>query len=121
MIKALNGQVYVYRVVYTKFIGPIPDGMTVDHINENSSDDRVENLQLLPMAKNISKSHKENLKRISKSAAERRYHARFTEDQVRAIRQGHIKGTSLRKLAAEYATSKSYIAQICARKIWKSI
>lgn len=36
----------------------VPDGYQVDHINNDKTDDRIENLQLLTMADNIRKSHR---------------------------------------------------------------
>jgi hypothetical protein len=37
----------IHRVVYETFIGIIPEGFVVDHINDIKSDNRLENLQLL--------------------------------------------------------------------------
>ena len=36
----------------------VPDGYQVDHINNDKTDDRIENLQLLTRADNIRKSHR---------------------------------------------------------------
>lgn len=43
----------VHRLVVTSFIGPIPKGMEVNHINEDKRDNRLENLELV--------THKENI------------------------------------------------------------
>lgn len=37
----------VHRLVYEAFLGPIPPGMQVNHINEDKTDNRLENLNLL--------------------------------------------------------------------------
>lgn len=37
---------FVHRVVYETFVGEIPSGMEIDHINTNRDDNRVENLLL---------------------------------------------------------------------------
>ena len=47
----------VLWISYAKYLwisnyGEIPDGYEVDHINENRTDDRLENLQLLPSLEN---------------------------------------------------------------------
>ena len=39
-------QVYCHRRVWELTNGPIPEDMTVDHINRNSLDNRIENLRL---------------------------------------------------------------------------
>lgn len=43
---------YVYRLVYETFVSPIPKGMHINHINENSLDDRLENLNLMTPKEN---------------------------------------------------------------------
>jgi len=36
----------VHRLVYEAFCGDIPEGMSIDHINRDSADNRLENLRL---------------------------------------------------------------------------
>ena len=36
--------------------GPVPSGSVIDHINENKTDNRIENLQILTIGQNASKS-----------------------------------------------------------------
>lgn len=42
----------VHRLVYAAFCGEIPDGMQVNHINEDKSDNRLENLNLMTPKEN---------------------------------------------------------------------
>ena len=37
----------VHNLVYTNFIGPVPDGMEIDHINRDKTDNRLDNLRLV--------------------------------------------------------------------------
>ena len=37
--------IYVSRAVYSAWVGPIPEGMTIDHINGVTTDNRFENLR----------------------------------------------------------------------------
>ena len=48
----------VHRLVAEAFLGDIPDGMEVDHINENPLDNRVENIRYLSRFDNASRSTK---------------------------------------------------------------
>jgi hypothetical protein len=42
----------VHRLVYETFVGPIPEGMQVNHINEDKTDNRVSNLNLMTPLEN---------------------------------------------------------------------
>lgn len=44
---------WLHRLVWEAFNGPIPDGMQVNHINEDKMDNRVENLNLMTPIENI--------------------------------------------------------------------
>ena len=50
---------YVHRVVWELFNGKIPDGLCIDHIDGNTSNNKIENLRLL--------THKENMRNTKKS------------------------------------------------------
>jgi hypothetical protein len=50
-----------HRLVYEYFHGNIPSDLEIDHINNNKSDNRIENLQLL--------THKQNVNKIIRSAS----------------------------------------------------
>lgn len=53
-IKGCNG--YLSRVVYAQKHGPIPVGYDVDHIDDNPSNNCIDNLQVLTRRENIIKS-----------------------------------------------------------------
>ena len=48
------------RFIYAWFKGDIPDGYVVDHINNDSFDNRPENLQLLTVGDNLKKRFEDN-------------------------------------------------------------
>ena len=53
-----KGTTLYSRYMMKNHLGEIPEGQTVDHINENPSDDRIDNFQLLSKSDNASKSGK---------------------------------------------------------------
>ncbi len=46
-----------HRFVWEQEVGPIPSGMSIHHRNGNSLDNRLENLQMMPLGEHI-RSHK---------------------------------------------------------------
>ena len=60
---SFNRKVYnipLSRLIYVWFEGDIPDGHVVDHINNDSFDNRPENLQLLTVGDNLKKRFEDN-------------------------------------------------------------
>lgn len=58
---------FVHRIVAETFIGEIPYGYEVDHINDDPSDNRLVNLQIITRAENNNKPshiHKLRLKQL---------------------------------------------------------
>lgn len=47
-----------HRLVYQIFVGEIPDGLVIDHINGNRSDNRVENLRCITQSENMHNAQK---------------------------------------------------------------
>lgn len=43
---------FAHRVIYRKFKGPLSKDLTVNHKNKDNSDNRLENLELIPQSKN---------------------------------------------------------------------
>lgn len=50
---------YVHRLVYEMFVGPIPEGYVVDHIDNSHDNNRLDNLQLLTTRQNVQKYYDE--------------------------------------------------------------
>ena len=44
--------VYVHRLAYETFVGEIPQGLTIDHINTVRDDNRIDNLRCVTQKEN---------------------------------------------------------------------
>lgn len=55
-IKGKQKSLLKHRLLYVWFVGDIPKGYVVDHINNNPLDNRIENLQLLTRSENTKKN-----------------------------------------------------------------
>lgn len=67
---------YVHRLVWEAFNGPIPEGMQVNHINEDKTDNRLDNLNLLSQKENLNWGTRN--KRIRLTRRNRRPIAQYT-------------------------------------------
>ena len=56
----------VARLVWSSFKGPIPENYTIDHVNRDRQDDRIENLRLATHVQQARNRNKENGKCTSK-------------------------------------------------------
>ena len=59
VVQLFNKKYYAHRIIWKMFNTVIPKGMQVDHINNNRTDNRIENLQLV--------THKQNSQRRNSS------------------------------------------------------
>ena len=102
----------IHRLVYEAFVGVIPEGMEIDHINAVRDDNRLENLRVV--------THKENtnnpitLKRRSECAKGERnpmFGRKHTDEAKRAISQKntgrHHTEESKRKLSEAFSGEKN--------------
>jgi Mor family transcriptional regulator len=53
----LPKQLYVHRLVWETFVGEIPEGYEIDHIDNNPHNNNLSNLQLLSRTENVNKHY----------------------------------------------------------------
>ena len=87
-----------HRFVYEVFNGKIPSHLEVDHLNENKTDNRIKNLQLLTHKQNIEKSKNKPIISTNIKTGEKRIF------------------DSIKKTGIELGISCSNISNICKNK-----
>jgi len=103
-IRLWNGgnRILAHRAEFIKKIGPIPEGLEIDHLCHNRSCINVLHLKLT--------THKEN--------SRRRVNSKLTIEQVEKIRIMLLNGMSLKKIADNFNVSKQMIWLIAKGKQW---
>ena len=87
-----------HRFVYEVFNGKIPSHLEIDHLNENKTDNRIKNLQLLTHKQNIEKSKNKPIISTNIKTGEKRIF------------------DSIKKTFIELDISRSNISNICKNK-----
>ena len=105
---------YVHRLVAMAFVDGYEDGMEVNHINGDKTDNRAENLEWV--------THQENQEHaarvLGKMCGPRPTRRRLTDDDVIAIRES---GETQRALAERYGVSRVTIHYIRTGRIYKEV
>lgn len=98
----------VHRLVCAAFLGPAPQGITVNHKNDDRADNRLENLEYA-------------------TYAEQEYHAKYmlrtkgklTPEQVVEIRERYAEGDVTQKeLANKYGVTQNQVGLIVTGRSW---
>ncbi len=60
---------FMHRIIWQELNGDIPEGMVIDHINHNTTDNRIENLQCITSAKNSQRMKVGSVSKITRNLA----------------------------------------------------
>jgi hypothetical protein len=108
-------QRYIHRLVAEAFIGVIPDGYHVHHINGNHANNCLDNLEIVTRQQNIIYAIEAGT--IGK-VGEDNPMAKLTEDEVRLIR---VSPLAPRVVAEEYGVSQATIRLIRRGLRWSHL
>ena len=86
-----------HRCVWTWFYGEIPNGMEINHIDANRSNNRIENLEVVNHAENM--QHAKKMGNLNPAKADRSGKAIYTNEEVIAMRTVHKNGMRFYKIA----------------------
>lgn len=95
----------VHRIVAIAFLGPVPQGSEVDHIDNDHRNNKLSNLQYLTRSQNMRK----------------RPDAKLTAADVVAIRQRRADGVPSSDIQSEFGIGRSTIEKVISRKSWADV
>ncbi len=128
----LSGKRYhalAHRLVYLHFNGPIPDGMTINHMNGIKTDNRPENLEIATYSEQVRHSLRVLQHGRIDQRGEKNSMAKLTEAAVREILSereniiAEIKtrhGKRISKLAEKFKVRPQAIWEVIRGKHWTS-
>jgi len=109
----------IHRCVVEAFIGPVPDGMQINHKNGDKGDNRAENLEIVTAAENI--RHRYAVLGHQPRRGVEHHNVRLTESEVREMRRLHAEGVSRFDIAPRFGITAAHVWQIIARKRWAHV
>lgn len=108
---------YIHRLVAIEFIG-YREGLTVNHIDGDKSNNKLDNLEWLTMGDNT--RHAIEIGLIDKKGEKCNF-AKLTESQIIEIKHKLAQGITGVELSKEYAVSRALISMIKNNKRWRHL
>lgn len=107
----------VHRLVAKCFIGDIPSGMCVNHIDGNKQNNHVSNLEIVTYNENMRYAYRTGLAKGKKG--ETNSQARLTEEQCISLCEDLLNGLSNEDIGLKYNLHPRYVSLIRGKKRWK--
>lgn len=107
----------VHRVVMAAFIGPVPEGMQVNHRNGIKTDNSLDNLEYVSPAENV--RHAKEVLHVNQG--ERHPSHRLSDMAVRHIRTAVLEGRSKTELARDFGVSGRCIGDVIRNRSWRHV
>ncbi|MBA4538274.1 HNH endonuclease [Bacillus aquiflavi] len=116
----LSGKLYKVHQIIAVAAGLDILDKTINHINCNKLDNRIENLEVVSLSENVSHAHKNGLH--EHLIGNNHHKAKLTEKDVKQIRRLLNEGKMLKaEIARKYDVSFKLITKIQQNKIWKHV
>jgi hypothetical protein len=107
----------VHRLVAEAFIGPIPAGLDVRHLDGNPKNNRVGNLAFGTRRENMADAVAHGTVRKGSAMS----HARLSEDDVLTIGRLRASGLTQREVGAHFGVTREAISRIEQGRNWKHL
>lgn len=113
-----RGPLYVHRLIAFTFVPGYVDGYHVNHINGIKTDNRIENLEWVPVEENSRHAWRTGLVDLR---GEKNANAVLSPKRVRAIRRALSDGAKVNTLAVIAGVSADTIRKIHLGVTWQSL
>lgn len=111
---------YVHRLVAECFIGDIPKGLSVNHINGDKSDNNVKNLEIVTYSQNMIHAYLNGLNKPPVVLGSNNYNSKITEKDVLEIRS--LSGKMYQKdIGKKFGIAQNTVSSIIRRETWKHV
>lgn len=107
----------VHILVLTTFKGPKPIDLECRHLDGNSANNNLNNLEWGTRAQNIA----DKIKHGTLPFGEKVGGVKLTNAEVIAIREMRKTGVSFQKIADRYNVCRTSVANICKNKTWRHL
>ncbi len=115
----------LHRVVFEAFEHPIPDNMTINHIDGNKLNNRLSNLECVTMRENNIHAYKTGLRvqplGVIRNRGSQNGNSVLTEDKVRCIKTALKNGVKAKELARQYSVAVSTVFGIKRGARWSHV
>ena len=96
----------VHRLVFEAFVGPIPEGFEINHLDGNKKNNALVNLEVVTPKENIQHAIRTGLLR---NRGVESVLAKLTTKQAEEIRSAYMCGEKQREIAARFSVSQSTV------------
>lgn len=111
---------FKHRAIWESLVGPIPDGMQINHKNGIKTDNRIENLEVVTGSENIQHAIETGLMPIRRG--ESLPHTALTEVQSREVLTRHLFGHERQNvLASEFGVSPQVVNDVIRGRTWNGL
>lgn len=121
MENKVRGYACSHRIVYRRFHGDIPPGLTINHKNGVKNDNRPENLELATYSGQVKHAKLVLGRRYKIQDGESNDMAKLTAGAIREIRRRRAAGESLKSIGKAFGTTDRNISKIALGHRWQSI
>ncbi len=119
MIGKVRTYVGAHRLVYRCLVGPIPEGLTINHKNGIKDDNRPRNFELATASQQV--RHALDILgvgRVLHQQGEQNTNSKLSNEQVTEIRRRRAMGEQLVPIAVDFGVGYKAISKICRNQRW---